>query len=299
MTTYRDHPSIANSDISNFLISKELYIETRRGSYTKTTYPAMKDGTIAHAEILVPEKFWDDYYLQQDSLHPKQKEFVENLISAHDKYNIMTESLIEKIYQQVYTKPKEGDGMILYKKLESHIQGIFNNKEGITMVMKKAAEKRRQILARYPKAQAILDMAGIREEEIYFNLFGSECKAKIDAYGILEDQRKIIVVEVKIGKEPASKTEIKAKIKLWGYDRQVTFYGLGIKACEELKEIYPDIAEYEIERYVIHIDPVSARLVKITDESIEIATETIKTALSEIAKCELNNNWLDEEELAA
>lgn len=284
--TYRQRPEIANSDISNALVSEELYLASRDGSYKKITYPSMKEGTIAHAEILTQELFWDEFYLQAESLHPKQKEFVDNIISARSRAGKITPSMIEQVYQDVYTKPKEGDGMILYTKLETHIKGLFQGKEPITMAMKLAAEKRKELLNKNEEAVELLRRANVREEEVYWEMEGVKCKGKIDANGIDPEKKTIIIVDLKIVQNPLSEEEAVEKIKLYKYPRQLRYYEKGIKLSEEVQMLYEDIGEYSVERYIIQIDPVVARVFKITDKTASEQDAEISRGLAIIKKIE-------------
>ena len=249
-------------------------------------WPAMKDGTIAHCEILTPEIFWDEFYLQSDSLHPKQKEFIDNLIAAKSKHGIVNEDLVERVYQDVYTKPKAGDGMILYKKLENHIKGLYNGKEPITMAMKMAAEKRKELLHRNKDAVALLERAKLREEEIYWEMEGVKCKGKPDANNVDSETKTILIVDLKIGKDPIAEEELAEKIKFYGYPRQLRYYERGIRASEELQMIYDDLHEYKAERYIIHIDPVVARVFQVTDELALEQDAEINRGLALIKKIE-------------
>jgi PDDEXK-like domain of unknown function (DUF3799) len=285
-STYRQRPEVANSDLSNALVSEELYLAVKDGSYRKITYPAMKEGTIAHSEILTPELFWDEFYLQAESLHPKQKEFVDNIIAARSKEGKITASMIEKVYQDVYTKPKEGDGMILYTKLETHIKGLFQGKEPITMAMRITAEKRRAILEKNKEAAEILKRANIREEEIFWEMEGVKCKAKIDANAIEQAIRNILLVDIKISMAPMSEEEAIEKIKLYKYPRQLRYYERGIRLSEDVQMMYDDISSYTAERYIIYVDPVVARVFKITDETAIAQDEEITKGLNIVKNIE-------------
>ena len=276
MTSYRNDPAICNSDINNLEKSEELFLKVRSGEYKTQVFQVMLDGTLAHCEILTPEKFWDEYYIKEESLSPKQKEFVENLLAAKDKFVKITPTVIEEVYKAVYTKPKEGDGMVLYNKLERHIKGLYSRKEGITMAQKAAAEKRLKNVNENPEAKRLLELANIREEEIFFEMYGVKCKSKIDAHGIIEEERLTITVDLKIAKEPTSNEEVLKIIKDRKYDRQTVFYDNAIKKSEEYNELYPGIKEFKSERYIIHVDPVKARVIKITDKTAEIKQKEIE-----------------------
>ena len=285
-STYRQRPEIANSDLSNVLVSEELYLATKDGSYKKIAYPSMKEGTISHSEILTPELFWDEFYLQAESLHPKQKEFVDNIISARSRAGKINASTIEQVYKDVYTKPKEGDGMILYTKLETHIKGLFQGKEPITMAMKLSAEKRKELLNKNKEAVELLKRASVREEELYWEMEGVKCKGKPDANGIDPEKKTIIIVDLKIAMNPLSAEEAVEKIKLYGYPRQLRYYEKGIKSSEEVQMLYEDIEEYSVERYIIQIDPVVARVFKISDETALEQDAEISRGLAIIKKLE-------------
>lgn len=246
----------------------------------------MKEGTIAHSEILTPERFWDEYYLQTDSLHPKQKEFVDNLIAKRAKEGEITRRMVEEVYKDVYTKPKEGDGMVLYTKLENHIKGLYQGKEPITMAMKINAEKRKAALEANKQAVEILEMANMREEEIYWTLHGIKCKGKIDANGIIEEKKKVIIADIKNSIKPMTDEEVKEHIIKYDYIRQLRYYDHGIRNSEALNMLYDGLINYEVERYIIHIDPVVARVIKITDEKAMERDETIKKALKMIEEIE-------------
>lgn len=268
------------------LVSEELYLATKDGSYKKIAYPSMKEGTIAHSEILTPELFWDEFYLQAESLHPKQKEFVDNIISARSRAGKINASMIEQVYKDVYTKPKEGDGMILYTKLETHIKGLFQGKEPITMAMKLSAEKRKELLNKNKEAVELLKRASVREEEMYWEMEGVKCKGKPDANGIDPEKKTIIIVDLKIAMNPISAEEAVEKIKLYGYPRQLRYYEKGIKSSEEVQMLYEDIEEYNVERYIIQIDPVVARVFKISDETALEQDAEISRGLAIIKKLE-------------
>lgn len=247
----------------------------------------MKEGTIAHCEILTPELFWDEYYLQTDSLHPKQKEFIDNLIAERSKSERITPSMVEKVYRDVYTKPKEGDGMILYTKLENHIKGLWQGKEPITMAMRINAEKRKALIEANSQAMEILEMAKMREEEIYWEMLGVRCKAKIDANGVIEEKKKIILADIKIGTKPMSTEEAIEHVIKYDYVRQLRYYDHGMRTSKELNMIYDGISEFAVERYIIHVDPVVARVIPISNETAIAADKRIEKAIEIIKKVEL------------
>lgn len=246
----------------------------------------MKEGTIAHSEILTPEKFWDEYYLQNEALHPKQKEFVDNLIAKRAKEGEITKRMVEEVYKDVYTKPKEGDGMVLYTKLETHIKGLYQGKEPITMAMKINAEKRKAALEANKQAVEILDMARMREEEIYWTLHGVRCKGKIDANGVLEDMKKVVIADIKNSVRPMTDEEVMEHIIKYDYARQLRYYDHGIRNSEELGIIYDGIIDFKVERYIIHIDPVVARVIQISDEKAMETDARIEKALGMISEIE-------------
>ena len=283
---YRQRKEVANSDITNFLISPELYMASKHEGYVKPTFQRMKEGTIAHAEILTPLKFWDTYYLQAETLHPKQKEFVDNLVAAYSKTEKFTPAMVEDIYANVYTKPKLGDGMVLFKKLEPHVKGLYQKKEPITMAMKVNAEKRRDVLFKNEEAVKYLNSADFAEEEIYFELNGVKCKAQIDKYGICEEKKELTILDLKILADPQTDQQVIDSIKKWDYLRQVRFYERGIKAEKTIREVYPDIDSYKVKRAIIAVDPVVARVIEISDETAASRDAIIDEALKGIDQLE-------------
>lgn len=287
---YFTSSAISNSDINNFLVSPELFLAVKQGRYKMFENTDMRSGSIKHKMILEKDSFYDEYFIQEESLSQKQKEFIDNIIASRARIPFTDDEIIDKIHKAVYSTSKKGDGVSLYKKLATRIDAEIKGKKAITGAEWREAKNAFDITYRSTTAANLLGFADIREKEIFFRYRDLPCKNKIDACGaFFEEQSTGIIVDVKTHSKPQSKEEFLEKIKKYNIAQQLTYYEIGLRNAEGYKDIFGELKR--IRKFIMSIDPVSIRIYEVSDETAKEKEEIINKTLDEIKDTLDNNKW--------
>lgn len=287
---YFSSPAISNSDITNFLISPELFLAIKQGKYKVFENQWMRKGTIKHKMILEKESFYDEYFIQDKPLSDKQKEFIDNIVSARAINPMITDKDLDDIHKSVYASSKDGDGKALGAKLIERVVAEEKGLKPITGSEWAAAKKALEIVESSKTATELLNQAQMREKEIYFRMEDLPCKVKIDAFGFSEEEEDSgIIVDLKTHDSPVSIEDFIQKIKDYKIKRQLTYYELALRNAEGWKEVFGEMKV--IRKYIISVDPVCVRIYEVSEESANKEKEDIKKHLQEIKRTMDDNLW--------
>lgn len=276
--------------MENFIISPEYFLAVKQNKYKKEESGSMKKGSIKHKMILEKEDFYKDYFIQTEPLSSKQKEFIDNIISAKNKFPMMENSMLDEIHKAVYTTSKKDDGVNLAKKLMERIEAEEKNLIPITRAEWMSAKRASEIFESSPSASKLLEYAIIREQEFYFNYKDLLCRAKIDGCGISSEEKDVgIILDLKTHDMPISQNEFIQRMNDKGIKRQLTFYELAIKNTPGYSELFKDVKL--LRKFVISVDPVAVRIYEISEESAMEQRTKIDSILDEIKYCIDNNAW--------
>lgn len=284
--------------MSNFLISPELFLAVKQGTYKIAESPSMKSGSIKHKMILEGDSFGDDYYIQEEILSAKQREFVDAIIALRKEIPFSGDADYNEIHKKVYSISKDGDGADLAKKLWTRIESEERGKKAITGAEWADARKALDIVAKNQSARALLNFADIRENEVYFKYRGLPCRAKIDGCGTTYEEAKTgIIVDLKTHSRPVSQEEFLKRIEEFGIKRQLAFYELALKNAEGFKDVFNGLER--IRKIIISVDPVVARIYEVSDETaakevekIDAILDQIKLMLTTDNKKKISDSWI-------
>lgn len=292
---YYSAPSISNSDLENYMISPELFLAIKKGTYKKIASQAMNLGSIKHEMILRPEIFFQKYYIQSEVASPKQTEFIEEIIKERNEmpFALINEDY-DRIHKKIYSTSKPGDGSSLFLKLSEKILATEKKLTPISGGTWNDAKKASELVLKNETARKLLKRAPTREEEIYFTYNDMPCKSKIDAFGFPNNDNGIIV-DLKTHSVPISKTEFIERILFSGIARQMSFYELALKHSEGYKDLFD--SSKPIEKYIISVDPVMVRIYQCKEETGEMQVKIISQLLEEIKNKTEKNLWFNESEV--
>lgn len=267
---YEDSSRISNSALGWFINNGPSYLRDKlNGKIPDETSNAMSRGTMIHEYVLQPDKFVEDYEVQ-DIVMPQsdnQKKFCRLVANSTE---IEPNKRVLSAYKESYKTTGQSDEKTLLKATEmastlnSYIKSLQSNKIYISSkqmleldtILNNVKEHKSAWNLLYPSDNKI---DWYHEFHINWEWNGIPCKSLLDCLTIDWDKKIVNVVDIKT---TVNLYHFEDSIKKYDYLRQLKFYEMAVRwlLTDEYKL---DPNEFTFNHYFIAVDTVKNNEVRV------------------------------------
>jgi hypothetical protein len=272
---YADKTRVSNSSIGYFLVSPKNYFTVLNFKESiDTTYMAF--GRALHAYILEREEFNKIYRVRdfEIPINKQQKDFCAYVISKKGSTNGLSslKKMLVKAYKKAYStdgkseKVLEKASLDLAIKFKIYIQQHTDSERiYITWNQFNKIRELNKLAYMHKFAKNLLIEPGRCEFHIDWHYAGVDCKSLIDKCIIDEENKRIVLIDLK---STASIADFKSSVSKYGYRRQMMFYRLAIN--HYIRTILLDkFTDYSFECYIVALQTTENPLVEVFSFSKE------------------------------
>lgn len=284
---YHGGPGISKSGLDVIRKSPAHFKQSRSEGYQEPT-PSQRLGTMAHALILEPETFWDEYAMPfeaPDGALSTNDEIKARLKLAGEKVSGNKPELIERL------RSVDPDAVFLDDAKAAYDEEV-GDKEVITAEELEKVEAIRDSVMNHPAAGKLLKPgSGIAELSCYWTdpATGVLCRCRPDFW-----RHDGIIVDLKTARD-ASPEGFEKSIEGWRYYVQDPFYQYGISEAVAQGFMMSDIEMSAPKAFIFvaveTVAPYAVGVYVLDPVSVEIGCQEYREDLETYAECIGTDTW--------
>jgi hypothetical protein len=300
--------AITSSALTWFQISPRYYKKKLLDEIQSDSKSYQELGEQVHMNLLEPKLFKESYaYVDYETPANKQQEgFCISYLTYNSSQIDMDEDLkLTQAYKDNYSSTGKSPEKIIeiakemYNKLKSYIEFLEKSKK-YKVVLNKTTwdliKDTKQAVKQHTKANELLftdktisknEFQILWEYPKKFNDTSLKCKSTIDRFVLDEENKKILLIDVKT---TANLAEFRESFDKYSYYRQLAFYWMAIH--EEFKDEY-NLDEYTVESYIVAIQTRGLTECKV----FSISETDLDKGWKEISKLMEKLSWHIKEDL--
>ena len=307
---YEDKSRISNSNIGWFLNKGPKYLHdmlTGKGEDEKGAQ--LTRGTMIHEYILQPEEFNKDYLVWNKSRpsSAQQEKFCQELASSLE---IEPNRAILEAYKASYsTNGKTDDKMLseglkIAKNNEEYIDFLKRNdsRQLISMYDVQMLERIKENVQQHKLASKLIREAGAYGSDVIYHEFHINWTCNVGDHMLVSCKSLLDSVEFDFKRKLCILSDLKTTVNLWNFQdsmehydylRQLRYYQMALMWYIK-NELNDNPDDWDFRFYIVAIDTTGkndVRVFEFTLEQVESRSETILSALHDIAWHWTNDKW--------